>query len=116
MSNNENIERIERKLDSIITKQDELDGKISRIMSILSNIEKNFYEDDIDGSEYDFEIVCPYCENEFVIDEDDNLEEVQCPECKNTIELDWSFDDENMCSGGNCPRCKGCSSGEEDDM
>lgn len=116
MSNNENIEKIERKLDSIIAKQDELDLKISKITSILSNIEKNFYEEDIDGSDYDFEIICPYCENEFVIDEDNNLQEVQCPECKNTIELDWSFDDENMCSGGGCPHCKGCSTNEDDDM
>ena len=70
----------------------------------------------------DFEIVCPYCNYEFVIDVDENKTEVECPECQNVIELDWTGDidgednDLGECMG-NCHGCHGCEEEEnEDDM
>ena len=64
--------------------------------------------------EYDFEIVCPYCENEFLIDLTKN--KIECLKCKNIIELEWTgnMEEDETSSGcsGRCSRCKGC----EDDM
>jgi len=63
-----------------------------------------------------FEIVCPYCEYEFVIDANEDKKEVECPECKNIIELDWSgnLDEDDECSG-HCHGCSGCGDSDEDD-
>jgi UDP:flavonoid glycosyltransferase YjiC (YdhE family) len=66
---------------------------------------------------FDFEIVCPYCNYEFIIDMAENKTEIECPECKNTIELDWTGDVDNEhhdCSG-DCHGCHGCND-EDDDM
>ena len=69
--------------------------------------------------DFDFEIVCPYCNYEFVIDVDENKTEIECPECNNLIELDWSgdVDDEPSAGGclGDCHGCHGCGSEDEDD-
>ena len=87
--------------------------KIEKMQAVLDNIEKDIYSED----GFDFEIICPYCNYEFIIDLDENKTEVECPECKNTIELDWTGDVDNQsndCSGS-CHGCHGCDD-EEDDM
>ncbi len=91
-----------------------IEEKMSKMQTVIDNIENDIYTDD----GFDFEIVCPYCNNEFIIDVDENRTEVECPDCKNIIELDWSGDvdeepDENNGCSGNCHGCGGC---EEDDM
>ena len=109
----------EEKFDSMFKKQNELENKMEKMEKILDNIEKDIYSDD----GFDFEIVCPYCNYEFIVDYDDNKSEIECPECKNTIELDWSdnYDDsdENSCFG-NCSNCSGCNNNDDldddDDM
>ena len=93
----------------------------------MSNLNKEFkkYLEDVENNqnEYDFEIVCPYCENEFLIDlKQKNFE---CPKCNNLIELDWTGNMEeeqeqksNGCAG-KCSGCKGCEGlniDEDDDM
>ena len=85
------------------------------MQQVIDNIEKDIYSED----GFDFEIVCPYCENEFIIDVDENKTEVKCPECQNIIELDWSGDveddgEQGTCHGGSCQGCSGCS--DDDDM
>ena len=60
----------------------------------------------------DFEIVCPYCNHEFVSDIGSDIKEVECPECHNTIELDWNQEGEDEC-GGHCGTCGGCEHEEE---
>ena len=42
--------------------------------------------------DFEFEIVCPYCNYEFIADIDEHEDEILCPECNNPIELDWSED------------------------
>ncbi len=95
--------------------QNQLTSQMNQMQQVISNIEKDIYLED----GFDFEIVCPYCNYEFIIDVDENKTEVECPECGNIIELDWSGDvDEGEQQGGcagNCHGCKGCSD-EEDDM
>ncbi len=102
----------EEKIEILSKKQEQLEKKFDKVQGILSNIENDIYSED----GFDFEIICPYCDNEFVIDEDDNRTEIECPECKNIIELDWSdnFDNEDVCSG-HCSHCHGCSDEEDEE-
>ncbi len=103
-------------IDTIEKKQKEMDEKMEKIETILSNIEKDIYSED----GFDFEIVCPYCNYEFVIDIDEEKTEVECPECHNIIELDWSgeIDEGHHNCSGSCSSCHGCEDEEydEDDM
>ena len=82
--------------------QSAIEHKISNIETIVDNIEGDIYEDDEQDEDYEFEVVCPYCNYEFSVDMD-NIEkdEIECPECHNVIELDWN---EEHCSGS-CSHC-----------
>ena len=93
----------------------------------MPNLNKEFkkYLEDIENNqnEYDFEIVCPYCENEFLIDLNQNQNKIECPKCNNFIELDWTGDleeqQEDLGCTGRCSGCSGCQSlniDEDDDM
>ena len=101
----------EAEVEKLEKKHKELDSRLEKMENIVSNIEKDIYSDD----GFDFEIVCPYCNYEFVIDVDENKTEIECPECNNIIELDWSgeLDDDHECSGG-CSSCHGCDNDDED--
>lgn len=95
--------------------QKQIEEKMSKMQQVIDNIEKDIYVED----GFDFEIVCPYCNSEFVIDMDENKKEVECPDCKNIIELDWSGDiNDEADTGcqGSCHGCHGCDSDEDDDM
>ena len=92
-------------------------NKLEKMQQVIDHIESDIYSDE----GFDFEIVCPYCEHEFVIDANVDKNEVECPECKNVIELDWTgdlYDDEEDGCSGHCCGCSGCgdSLDEEDDM
>ena len=92
--------------------QQELSTKISQMQQVIDNIEKDIYVED----GFDFEIVCPYCNYEFIIDIDEDKKEIECPECQNIIELDWTgdVDGEGQGCSGNCHGCHDCD--EDDDM
>ena len=102
------------KLKDMEEKQNNLDSKINKLQNSIDEIENDIYDED-DG-EYDFEIVCPYCNNEFVTDlklMNEEKTEIRCPECNNIIELDWNDDeDEDEGCSGHCGGCHGC--GEDD--
>lgn len=107
-----NMEKMSNIVDTKIAKveqqQKELDKKIEKINKSVTELENDIYDEEENG-EFDFEIVCPYCNYEFVIDLnmlDDEKSEIKCPECNNIIELDWN--DEEECSGS-CHGCYGCS-------
>ena len=114
------IEKIDNILDSkneqlehLLKMQTSLEKRMDKMQNILDNIEKDIYSDE----GFDFEIICPYCNYEFIADIDDSKTEVQCPECKNMIELDWSGEndeDPDECSG-HCSGCSGCDPEEEQD-
>ena len=105
----------EEKMNQIMQTQQHLEAKMGKMEQIIDNIEKDIYSDE----GFDFEIVCPYCDAEFVVDEDDERTEVKCPNCNNIIELDWT-DEEDGCSAGGCSHCHGCGptidEDEDDDM
>lgn len=98
------------RVDNVLEKYNELTNRISKIESSIDNIEKELFVDDWS----DFDIVCPYCNNEFSVDmNNESKGEVVCPECNNVIELDWNEDEKSGCSG-NCGGC-GHSCSDKDD-
>ena len=103
----------EEEIKKLEETQNSLSSRIEQMQQIIDNIEKDIYTEE----GFDFEIVCPYCNYEFIIDVDENKTEIQCPECQNIIELDWSGDveeDGDTGCSGNCHGCHDCD--EDDDM
>ena len=97
----------EDQIDELFKSQEDTKQRIEDMARILKNIEKDIYDDD----ESDFEIICPYCGNEFDADVDEKNSEIKCPECGNSIELDWTGnpdDDDDSGCGGSCSHCGGC--------
>lgn len=98
------VEYSEEKLSNMQEKQEDIEERLARVQKSLNTIEKDIYSDE---DEFEFEVVCPYCNHQFVSDIDlEETTEIQCPECKNMIELDWN-DDEEECTGS-CHGCHGC--------
>lgn len=97
----------DEKIRQIEEKQKIIEEKMSQVESAVNDIESDIY---IDEENYDFEIVCPYCDYEFVT-EIDGKNEISCPNCNNIIELDWNDEEDEGCTG-HCSGCHGC--GEED--
>lgn len=104
----------EKKVRSVAIKQKDLEGKISKMQASLDNIEKDIYIDDEETCDY--EIICPYCGNEFIASNSEEETEIECPECNNIIEIDWSGDTEDIggCSGS-CSHCSGCNDEDLED-
>jgi len=111
----EMTDRYENRMQKIVEQQAYLDQKMKQVEKTISTIEKDIYVDD--EEEYDFQIVCPYCNHEFIADIEEELKkEIKCPECDNIIELDWNDDEHEGCSG-NCGSCgHDCSEEIDDDM
>ena len=121
----------EEKISQIEKIQSDLEQRISSMQQEIADIEQDIYIEDeeeiydnIDDEQgdYDFEIVCPYCDNEFLIDLNQENSEIECPQCNNIIELDWSGNSEEAenikntdCGKSNCSGCKGCGNLEDED-
>jgi len=90
---------IQNKIDNIEKVQSSIEKKVNKIQTSIAGIENDIYDDG-----YDFEIICPYCNNEFTADIE-SKSDIRCPECQNVIELDWTGE-EGGCSGS----CSSCSS------
>ena len=107
------------KIKEIEDKQTEIENKMNRVQSAVDEIENDIYSEE-EG--FDFEIVCPYCNHEFVAEINSGEEmkkEVECPDCHNIIELDWNDDEDEDGCQGHCDGCHGCSeedSENEDDV
>ncbi len=79
------------RLNVLIEREKELSKKITSMEKMMSSIEKEVFV----NPECDFEIICPYCNTEFIQDLTSGVEnEVKCPECGNAIEIDWHEDEE----------------------
>ena len=110
----------EQKIKRIEEKQTEIENKMQEVENYVNDIENDMLEEieeinevtneDEEEEEYEFEITCPYCDNEFVTDIN-GKDEVTCPECENVIELDWNDEEEisSGCAHGGCGACHGCS-------
>lgn len=92
---------LKNKIDNIEKSQKKIETTVNNMQSSINGIENDMYDDG-----FEFEIVCPYCNTEFVADVE-SKSEIKCPECQNVIELDWNGGEEqNSCSG----HCSGCGS------
>ena len=116
---NEQVENLLKEIKELKENQKIMNEKMDKMQQIVDHIKTDIYDDE----GFDLEIVCPYCEHEFVIDSDEDQNAIECPECKNIIELDWSgdlYDDEDDGCSGHCCGCSGCGDSdeekEEDDM
>lgn len=94
----------DEKIKQIEEKQKQIEDKMLQVENAVNEIESDIYEEDDEN--FDFEIVCPYCNHEFVTEINDK-NEVICPECNNIIELDWNDEESEGCSG-HCSSCHGC--------
>ena len=101
------------RLNVMIEREKELGRRIASMEKVINNIEKEMYI----SPECDFEIVCPYCNTEFVEDFTDGMKhEVRCPECDNLIELDWHDDEEGCSCGHDCNgECEDCEEDDDED-
>lgn len=79
----------EEVIKEIKENQQSMESKVNKILRKVNSIESDIYDYN-DETAYDYEIVCPYCSNSFLIEADETKTEVKCPKCKNEIELDWS--------------------------
>ena len=91
----------DKKVQEMEERQKVIEQKINNVQKAVDGIESDIYEDE-EG--YEFEIVCPYCNHEFVTDiNNESNAEVECPECHNIIELDWN--EEEDCDLEDCSSC-----------
>ena len=91
----EMINTFKSKIESIEKNQKSIESKVDRIEASVTGIESDIYDDG-----FEFEIICPYCNTEFIADVE-SKSEIKCPECNNTIELDWNGGEEL----GQCSKC-----------
>ncbi len=105
-------------LDEVIDAHNELDEKVDEIDRDLADIEEIAYEDDDDEDDDDFdfddddddafedmdffEIECPNCHEDVMIDFDalDADKGIICPNCDQEIELEFDCDCEDGCDCG----------------
>lgn len=89
----DNIEKIQANIESkqanIESSQINIINKLTNIQQSVNGIENDIYEDD-----YELEIICPYCNAEFVADVT-SKSDIKCPECMNIIELDFTDEDDD---------------------
>jgi hypothetical protein len=107
-------EIVEEKVVDIEQGQKNIENKLAKVQKVVDVIEKDIYDDD-----FEIEIVCPYCNNEFMTEiNEDEENEIECPECHNIIELDLNSnidEDNGMGCSGSCHSCGGCSFEQDDD-
>ena len=71
------MEYKKEEMDKLEATQNKLSSQIGQMQQVIDNIEKDIYAED----GFDFEIVCPYCDYEFIIDVDENKKEIACQGC-----------------------------------
>ena len=95
----EEVNKIEElaneKIAAILEIQVQMEAKVNKLEQDLTEIQKDIYE----GEDSEIAIVCPYCNNEFVLELEELREEIECPECNNIIELDWGQDESGRMFG-----------------
>lgn len=111
------LKEISVALEDVIDAHDELEEKVDEIDSDLADLEEIAYEDDDDcdcgcdcdcDDDYDddmdfFEIECPNCHEDVMIDFDalDEEKGIICPNCNQEIELEFECD-----CGDDCDCCE----------
>lgn len=102
------------RISELTQRQVSMEETLKSMEKEVKNIAVDIYgEEESEDGEYDFTIVCPYCDEEFSLEVDELEDEVKCPNCNETIELDWGHE----CDEGSCGSCgHHCHHDEDDDM
>ena len=101
------------RISELTQRQVSMEETLQSIEKEVKNISVDIYGEECEEGEYDFTIVCPYCDEEFTLEVDELKDEVKCPSCNETIELDWGHE----CDEGSCSSCgHHCHHDEDDDM
>lgn len=108
------METVDRLVDITDEKIKNIEEKQANIENRINEIETDIYDVEDENNNFDFEIVCPYCDYEFTTSIEGRTE-IVCPKCNNVIELDWNDDEEDDCCAGHCHSCHGCGEEEYDD-
>lgn len=107
-------EIVDEKVMDIEQGQKNIEKKLAKVQKVIDVIEKDIYDDD-----FEIEVVCPYCNNEFLTEiNEDGENEIECPECHNIIELDLNSDideDNGIGCSGDCHSCGECVFEQDDD-
>lgn len=106
-------EMLEQRMSEIEKSQTNIESRLQGVQSLVDAIEEDVFDDNSD-----IEITCPYCNNDFIAEfNEDQNNEIECPECHNIVELDINadYDEDNGISQnsecpGSCGSCKGCQS------
>ena len=69
---NKQLENLLKEMKEIKENQKIMTDKMEKMQQVIDHIENDIYSNE----GFDFEIVCPYCENEFVIDADEDKKEI----------------------------------------
>lgn len=106
-------EEYNSKLEYLIANQKSMVERLLKIEQSVEEIEQDIYEE----NEEELEIICPYCNNQFMIDfNNTSNQEIKCPECNNIIELFFDDEEDGCCSGGHCSHdCEDCGHNEDEE-
>ena len=95
----EALDDVEDALDAIDEDLDDMDDELEEIFEILELDDEDDYEDEDDEDEEDeelededlYQLVCPTCEEEIIVDEDVLAKgSMKCPACGEDLEFDLS--------------------------
>ena len=76
----------EKRITDLEKNQKGLEEKINKVEKFIEDMKKDIY-DEYDEEDYEFEIICPYCNHIFTSEiKTEENEEIECPECHNIIE------------------------------
>lgn len=96
-------EEFDERLHQLEEEQVFVSSKLKKIEKIVDDIENDIYDE-----EFNFDIICPYCNSEFkACVEGESQKQVECPECNNVIELDWNNNCDDDCGCEDC-HCEDC--------
>lgn len=103
----EKLNNIAGIVEKITMKQKEMEERVEKLQKHLDSIEGDIYMD----NEFDLEVICPYCDYNFMLDSEELSDEIKCPECDNLIEIDWDGEClSDDCEDGCGDSCGGCCS------
>ena len=79
------------RLNVLLEREKRLTRRVENMEIVVKSLERDMRMSENISEDNDFEILCPYCNTEFVEDFSNGFKhEVRCPECDNIIELDWN--------------------------
>lgn len=102
------IEALEDEMDDLGEELDAVSEDLSDVEDIVYDDEddedEDDWDDDYDEDEDFFEVACPSCGADIVIDQDVlNAGTVECPGCGDKFAIDLTDDEEKRCDrGGHC--------------